>query len=348
MRAVAAVAVLMALAVTTAGAAAESVHEHSRFRALGTAIDVRVHADTAAIAQRAADRSRAVFERIHRQWYPWRADTTLARINRRLAAGERAQAPPALIRLLRRARRLEAASGGRFNPAIGGLVELWGFHEPPPYEDPPPEPAALRRWAEARPSTRDLRLGRDHIASDNPAVQLDLGAIGKGAAVDRARRRMRNAGAATALINAGGDLAALGERNDRPWRVGLRDPGGGVLAELALRADEAVFTSGDYARYRETPDGERLGHVLDPRTGSPARGAVQATAIAATGARADAAATALLVAGAEAWWRVARAMRLRHALVIAADGTVYVNRALARRLRFRGGEPSDLVVRALY
>lgn len=340
---------IAAVGLLSACSESPSAADRARFRALGTAVTLEVYAPTQDTARRARDRARAVIERAHHEWYPWRPDSTLARINRALAAGERAHAPTQLIRLLRRARRLERASGGRFNPAIGGLIELWGFHEPPPYSEPPPEASAVRRLAERRPSTRDLRLGRDSVASDNPAVQLDLGAIGKGAAVDRARRALARAGASTALVSAGGDLAALDQRGDRRWRVGLRDPGGGVLATLELRAGEAVFTSGDYARHREDPiSGERLGHVLDPRTGFPAQGAVQATAVATSGARADAAATALLVAGAADWWSVARSMRLRHALVIGAEGTVYTNLALARRLRFRDGRPEDWVVRALY
>jgi len=195
-----------------------------------------------------------------------------------------------------------------------------------------------------------MDFGGGHVASDNPAVRIDLGGIGKGAAVDRARRRIRHTGAGTALVNAGGDLAALDQRDGRPWRVGLRAPEGGVLAHMALRAGEAVFTSGDYARFRETDtgDSERAGHVLDPRTGFPAEGAVQATAVARSATRADAAATALLVAGAEHWWRVARALRLRHALIVDAEGRIHMNRALARRLTVTGDRPADTVVRALY
>jgi thiamine biosynthesis lipoprotein len=326
-----------------------AVAERDHFRALGTAVTIEVHAETQNGARAALDRARAAFETRHRAWYPWREEAALARINRRLAAGERADARPRLTRLLRRARALERASGGRFNPAIGALVELWGFHRPPPYTDPPPSRTAIEAALASRPSTRDLRLSRRRVATTDTSVQLDLGAIGKGAAVDAARRRIAASGAATALVNAGGDLAALAEPGQRPWRVGIRDPDGGVLATLGLQPGEAVFTSGDYTRHRGRDDaGRRLGHVLDPRTGQPARGAVQATAIAATGTRADAAATALLVAGAARWWRVARAMGLRHALIVAADGSLHANRALAQRLDFAGQRPPDLNLRALY
>lgn len=341
-------AVVLALAaIVGCGGAQDGVRERQAFEAMGTRIELTAVASTPAVARAGLDAARAVSERLHRRWYPWRNDAALARINRRLAAGRAATAEPALIDLLRRAKWLERASGGRFNPAIAGLVELWGFHRLPPYDSAAPDEQAIARWLADRPRAADLALGEGRVRSRNPAVQLDLGAIGKGAAVDRALAALRAAGVDHAMVNAGGDLRVIGRAGGRRWRAGIRDPGGGVLATLALEPGEAVFTSGDYGRYRES-GGERRGHVLDPRTGRPAAGAVQATVVGVNGAAADAAATALLVAGADGWWAVARSLGLRYAMIVGPDGVIHVNRALARRLEPAGGVRARMHVRALY
>jgi thiamine biosynthesis lipoprotein len=81
-------------------------------------------------------------------------------------------------------------------------------------------------------------------------VQIDLGAYAKGYAVDQAIAYLRGVGITNALVNAGGDLRAIGRRGERPWRIGIRQPrAAGVLATLELGEDESVLTSGDYERF---------------------------------------------------------------------------------------------------
>lgn len=306
--------------------------ERSAFRAMGTVVEVTVRGDDPALRRAALDTSRRLFERYGREWYPWRADSELARVNRALAAGRTAQASPELIELLHDARRLSCFAGARFNPAIGGFVELWGFHRPPPYEDPPPDAAAIEHWRAQAPTLADLRLTGSTVASSNPAVRLDLGAIAKGAVIDRALAAMREVGVENAMINAGGDLAVIGRADGRPWRAAIRHPEEGLLATIELASGEALFTSGDYERFREAEDGQRLGHVLDPRTGRPARGAIQASVIADSGTRADAAATALLIADGDEWPGLAAALDIKHVLRMMFGGIVQMDRPLWARL----------------
>lgn len=327
---------VIALTALLAAIPASADTQWSRFPAMGTAVEIGVrHADPG--RRRAAlDAARIVIERHGREWYPWREGTELNRINRAIAAGKPAPASAALIAVLEEAVYLSCLSGGRFDPAIGGLVEHWGFHRPPPYTDPPPTAAEIRRWLDAEPSADDLRLQPGTVASGNPAVRLDLGGIAKGAILDRALAVIREQGVEHALINAGGDLAVIGTAAGRPWRAAIRDPraqaGAGPLATIELRPGEALFTSGDYERFREIEDGERVGHVLDPRTGRPARRAIQVSVIARRGTVADAAATALMVAGREDWPRVAARMNVRNVLWIGEGSEPQANPALASRL----------------
>ncbi len=323
---------LLVAALVPAGAGAAT--ESARFRAMGTFVELTVRAQTADQRRAALDAARAVIERLGRAWYAWDPGSELARINRALAAGEPARAGPQLHALLRRARRLACRSGRRFDPTVGGLVRLWGFDEPPPYASGAPDDAAIREWLAREVDARDLVLGEATVAAGNPHVQLELGGIAKGAIVDRALAAIRAQGVDHAMVNAGGDLGVIGRAQGRPWRAGIRLPRGGLLATVELAPGEVLFTSGDYARFREGPEGQRLGHVLDPRTGRPATGAVQASVIARSGPVADAAATALLIAGSDAWPRVAASMGVEHALRIPEPGRGEGDAAMLRRLRW--------------
>ncbi len=124
-------------------------------------------------------------------------------------------------------------------------------------------------------------------------MALDLGGIGKGYGVDRAVAMLREWGIRDALVNVGGDLYAMGVSEDGdPWKVGVRSPDdpGAVVATLRMR-DRAVATSGDYQRFF-VYGGRRYHHILDPRTGEPARTPFRSVTVAAASCmNADAAAT---------------------------------------------------------
>src|SRR5690606_26515858 len=114
-------------------------------------------------------------------------------------------------------------------------------------------------------------------------------------------------GIGDAIVNAGGDLRVLGRRKGRPWRIGIQDPRADtVLGVIELEDGDAAFTSGDYERFIDDADG-RAHHILDPRTGRPAADTRAITVIARRGVHADAAATALLVAG-DQWPATAEAL----------------------------------------
>ena len=128
---------------------------------------------------------------------------------------------------------------------------------------------------------------------------------------------------------------------DHSWRVGIRDPDGGVLAGVTI-GDGAVFTSGNYHRYGEF-DGTRYAHILDPRTGRPVDHVAQVTVIHADPVRADAAATALVVAGPEDWPAVARDMGIGQVLVVDAAGNLQATPQMADRLDFSDDSPDPTI-----
>lgn len=140
-------------------------------------------------------------------------------------------------------------------------------------------------------------------------------------------------------MNLGGDVLALGDHHGAPWRVGLDDGEGGVLGGVALHDGEAFMSSGRYAKYREAPDGERWPHVLDPRTGRPALGARLSAVLHPDAVVADAAATALLVAGPAGFERTVRGLRLGCALLIDADGRAWITTGMAQRFEWQRALP---------
>jgi thiamine biosynthesis lipoprotein len=316
---------------------APEVHQHTFF-AFGTLVELSVADPDPKRAARAAEAVEQAFHDYHRLWHAWHPGP-LVDLNRALAAGAGAVPEPSIRTLLERAAPLAEQSGYRFDPAIGGLVALWGFHGDTLPEGPPPGAEALRDWREHKPSLADLYWDEGRLFSRNPALQLDFGAFAKGYAVDQAIARLRALGIDNAIVNAGGDLRAIGRRPDRPWRIGIRHPRNPeVLASIAVEGDESLFTSGDYERFFEH-EGQRFHHILDPFSGRPAAGTTSVTVLHGDATTADAAATALFVAGPEHWQEVARAMGLRHVMLIDTGGVAHLTPAMAARVRFEAAAP---------
>lgn len=308
--------------------------EHlAEFFVFGTIMEVKTWGASNEQAERLFTELQQAFQSMHRDWHAWQPGR-LVDINRAFAAGRPVEADAQIVEMIRRSQAIEEATGGCFNPAIGRLIGLWGFHTSEfPVVGPPPAADEIREALARSPSSMDIRIEGSTLYADNPAVQLDLGGIAKGYAVDLAIERARGMGVSNVIVNAGGDLRAMGDRGERPWRVAVRKPGGGVIGAVEVSGDEALFTSGNYERFRED-DTRRYPHILDPRTGWPVQGVASVTVIADEGLLADAAATALVVAGPGDWPEVARALGLDQVMVIDEAGTVYLTPAMAERVRF--------------
>ncbi|MFP5307754.1 MAG: FAD:protein FMN transferase [Gammaproteobacteria bacterium] len=317
------------------------------FLALGTLVSVSLYLDEnqdRAAAEAALHDLEGYLHDYEQRWRAW-GDGELARLNGRLAQGEAVPIPPAMTRLFARAAVLSAASGGRFDVRLGRLVELWGFHDETRFRSAPPEPQAIREIVDALAAAAPLVPDAERYGPA-PQVWLDFGAIAKGDATDLAVERLRAAGYASSIVNLGGNLRTAGRRGERPWRIGIRHPrpdaGRQLLATIETGDDEAVITSGDYERYFEH-DGQRYHHLLDPRTGYPATGLLTVTVVASEGALADAASTALFVAGADAWRDTARGLGIDKAFVVDRDGRVQITQALAGRVHFADGVDAETI-----
>ena len=182
------------------------------------------------------------------------------------------------------------ASDGAFDPCLGRAVELWDVG----HRTVPPEERTVRPFA-GRRLYRALDVHGGQVRFTDSDVAIDLGGIGKGYAVDRAVATLRAWGIHQGLVNAGGDLYALGTSEDGdPWKVGIRSPSDpSTLSGTIDVSDAAVATSGDYLQ-RFRYGGRSYHHLLDPATGSPRVTATHSVTIkAASCMAADAGATAV-------------------------------------------------------
>ena len=340
---------LLATALLLAGCSKPPFYQEQAY-VFGTVVEVSIYGETEGKAKQGAAAVMREFQRLHDLLHAWKP-SALSELNAAIAQGKNTKVTPELAAMLQGAAQLSAQSGGLFNPAIGGLIQTWGF-QADEFKSVLPDEKKIAALVRANPQMSDLSFssacsltpspspawrGELCLGSNNKSLQLDLGGYAKGDALDRAADILKQQGIHNALINIGGNVLALGAHGDRPWRVGIQHPRKpGPLATLALHDGEAIGTSGDYQRYFELA-GKRYCHLIDPRSGWPVQG-VQAVTILTHGARAgllsDAASKPLFISGAAGWRAAARQMGIDAALLVDADGKVHLTGAMQKRLEF--------------
>lgn len=233
-------------------------------------------------------------DRLEQQMSVYREDSELSGINRSAFPGPTV-VERRLYELLCRARKIGQEAGGAFDITTGPLVRCWGFFE---RSGRIPDREELQR-ARSLCGWGDIKLddAERTVQFRRPGMEINLGSIGKGYALDRAAEFLIEAGLENFMIHAGhSSILACGHSNRSPgWMVSLRDPyrEGGVLGTVHLR-NRAMSTSGTGHQFFVS-EGKKYGHLLDPRTGEPSLGAVLCSVIAPTAAEADALSTALFV-----------------------------------------------------
>lgn len=323
------------LAVLSAACAPSAPTTEETLLVFGGTATIQIHdpdpARNRAAVAAAAERLAA----LEREWHAWKP-SALTALNEALARGETAEMPAQTARLLERIAPYVRASGGLLDPTLGGLLDLWGFYtEAFPITSPEPTADEIEAWLDARPAFDDLHREGPHIRSDNPLARIDLAAVAEGAAAEIVLEELQRAGIRHALLSMGGDVATLGDADGRPWRVAIRDPIGGseeVLGVATLQAGESLFVSGNYARFRVGPDGARWPHVLDPRSGRPARGVATAVVLGRDPVRADALVTSLMVGGVPRFEALVDAFGESCALLLTDQNELLITRGMLDRL----------------
>jgi thiamine biosynthesis lipoprotein len=324
---------LFALLILT-GCGKEPLYQEQAY-VFGTQVDVTIYGADEAKARQAVVLVMHEFQRLHDELHAWKP-SELSELNSAIAQGKSKSVSPELAAMLIDAARVSALSDGLFNPAIGGLIQAWGF-QADDFKAVLPDEKQVAALVKANPRMSDLVINDLEVKSKNKAIKIDLGGYAKGYALDRAAAILREQGIHNALINIGGNVMALGTHGSRAWRVGIQHPRKPApLATLELHDGEAIGTSGDYQRYFEV-DGKRYCHLIDPRSGYPVQG-VQAVTILTHGENAglqsDASSKPLFISGASGWLGAAQKMQLEEALLIDAEGVVHLTAAMQKRLEF--------------
>ena len=227
---------------------------------------------------------------------PDRPGSELSRINAH-AGEDPLVISPLTCRVIYEGLLIGKETNGTFDITMGPLIKLWGWDTKNPHL--PPELAI----ANALKNTGIDKVRCDpithRISLKIKGMSLDLGGIAKGFAVDRASALLNAKGIHNFIVNAGGDLYTSGAPLQRLWHIGIQDPDDpkAVIAIVSL-SDRAIATSGDYERYF-IKGHVRYHHILNPRTGLPARGLRSVSVLAKNTMDADALATALFVMGRE-------------------------------------------------
>lgn len=322
----------IAIAVLLIACDRQTLHRYQSF-AFGTLVEVKIRVNDKTMADQASSRLFADFDQMHRDWHAWEPGI-LTQTNILLSTPEWFTADSSILDLIKAAHRYSLLSNSLFNPAIGQLIQAWGFQGTgQPVTPPSKEEVAM--LLQNLPTVKDIEFDGDRMRGSNSQLKLDLGAIAKGYAVAAGIEKLRDQGIQNALINAGGDLCGIGSQEERPWRIGIRNPSGeGIMASIELDNDnsECVFTSGDYERYF-THDGNRYHHIIDPRTGYPANKTASVTVLHRDGTVADAASTALFIAGPEEWWDIAARMGISDVMMVDKQGRILMTPSMQKRIK---------------
>jgi len=279
---------------------------------MATRFEVVAHGPDPAGLRAAAEEAVEEIQRWDRLLSVYRPESEIAQVNALAHRGPVRVSPP-VFRLLETARDLHAATDGAFDITVGPLLRCWGLMGE---GGRIPTVEALAR-ARARCGMEHVRLdaGQFTVSFDCEGVALDLGAIGKGHAVEQAALLLRDADVASAFVHGGtSTIHALGAPPGcEAWKVTLETPapapGGAArrpVAVVPLR-DEALSVSAVWGKFFSVA-GRTCGHLLDPRTGQPAGRAVMAAVCAPSATQSDALSTALLVLGEEGCARIQTAV----------------------------------------
>ena len=290
---------------------------------MGTRIEIQLWSEDAEQAVDLLAQGMEEFDRIEELMSTYIADSEMSRINR-LAAVEPQLVTPELFTLLKKSQEITVLTDGAFDITFDSVGQFYDFRQ--------------RQRPDAVQISEHLdRIDYRHVVLDDEmltvsfkteGVRINLGGIAKGHAVEKVIELLAAAGVEHALATAGGDTRILGQRYDKPWVVGIRDPNdeNAIFTRMAL-VDEAISTSGDYERFF-LEDGVRYHHILSPADGRPVRGVRSVSVIGPSATVTDGLSTSLFVMGPEKGMELIGRLPDYEALIV-TDGEFFYSEGLS-------------------
>jgi len=319
---------LLALATLTACNQVSQTSNHQEtFYVFGTSVIVQIQGVSKQTAHNAIQAIEKDFHHLNREWHAWDKGGIVSQINQAIADKKPITVSKKVKQFILFSKTLAEQSNYLFDPAIGKLIQLWSFHSED-WQGPPPAELKMQQWLNNRPSIQDVFFEGNVLYSKNNQVQLDFGANAKGLALKRAVQYLKEYEIKNAIVNIGGDMTVIGQKTNsdgssQSWNIGIQSPSNpkNVIAVASIDSGLSIVTSGTYQRYFEW-QGKRYSHLLDPKTGKPADTLASVTVIHADPTRADAAATAILIAGKKHWQTVAKQMKITNVFLIDQQGKI--------------------------
>ncbi len=284
--------------------------------AMATRFELVLHGENTTRLRAAGEAALKEIERLEAQLSLYQPTSEIARVNA-LAAREPVRVSPPVFALLRQARELQGESGGAFDIAVAPLVRCWGFMHG---RGRVPGPDEMQKARECS-GMAHVMLDEENcsVRFDREGVMIDLGAIGKGRAIDCAAETLREGGVTAALLH-GGTSTVYGigaPPGAEGWKIAIAPaPDQPPRRISVVLRDNALSVSAVWGRCFEA-GGKKYGHVMDPRTGQPVNNAVQAAVVLPSATESDALSTALLVMGLEGHEEMSRLRPDMRTLVVA-------------------------------
>lgn len=309
--------------------AKERIHQRTQFL-MGTFVEIKAVTNIPDIADKAIDNAFKVISDVENQMTTKKNGSLTDRIGRE-AVSTPMKIPDELFNVIEVCQRYSRLTDGVFDISIAPVTRLWQFDQAT--EDIPKEEDV--RNALKYVGYRGIHLDREKgtIELDRKGMGLDLGGAAKGYAVDKAVERLKKLGIDAGIVNAGGDLRVFGKKPDgKPWSIGIQDPqySDRIIGSIQL-TDMALVTSGDYERYI-IYDGIKYHHILDPKTGWPARGCKSVSVAYSKAFDADILSTAIFVMGPEEGMRLLESLPGVEGMIIDTSGRIHVSSGLKDRL----------------
>ena len=296
--------------------------------AFGTEVHLQMLVNNKEQANKAIHEIEQHFIDFNQDWHAWQQGSTLFKINQAINNQKPISVADDIKQFIIKSQQLSQESNGLFDPAIGQLVSLWGFHSED-WGGQPPKKSTIQQYLNNRASISQIHFDGNQLRSSNPEVQLDFGGNVKGLALKQAAQIFKANGIEHGIINIGGDMLVLGNKNGQAWQIGVQDPKQPqqIIAQVQASDGMAVVTSGTYQRFFEW-QGKSYSHILNPNTGYPADTFASVTIVHPDATRADAAATAILIAGKNDWQKVAQKMQIEKVFAIDHFRKVYITEAM--------------------
>lgn len=304
---------------------------------MGTSVSVTLWHDDTSVGEQAIATVMAEMRRIDETLSPYKPNSELSKLNRH-AFKEAQNLSEELTLLIDKALFYSRVSQGSFDITFASIGKHYDYRNKQ-------QPSDQQR------ETLLTAINYRHIAFDknsrtvkfsHPDVQIDLGGIAKGYAVDRGAAILANYQVKNATISAGGDSRILGDKRGEPWIIGIKKPRGlrednsstqakrEQVAILLPLENTAISTSGDYERFFIDEDsGERVHHILNPKTGKSVSGVVSVTVLGPVGFDTDPLSTSVFVLGVEAGLKLIEKFPSFDCVIIDAAGNVHYSEGLA-------------------